>query len=157
MRTLTIVCLFALLTPFWTGCASTTRAMGLCAATTQHVRLPDQTKPNEDDSKARIYVVRPYNYVGCAVTFRILENRNYIGEIGSGGYLCWETNPGKATLTLDATSAIGGNTWNTDLILRTGTVYYLQAKMGFTDLTLKVLDPEEGKRLLKMCLPPEKK
>jgi hypothetical protein len=157
MRTLVSVCfLLLVLALSLVGCASFTKSVGLCSSTTQRIPLADQTKRIEDESKARVYVLRPYNYVGCAVGYRILENRNYIGELGAGGYLCWETTPGNITLTSDTTANLGGTKWNMDLKLEPGVVYYLQAHI-VAEKFLEALDPAVGERLLKKCQPPQKR
>ena len=157
MRTLAGVCfLLPLLALSLVGCASVTKSVGLCSRTTQRIPLADQTKRIEDELKARVYVVRPYNYVGCAVGYRILEDRKYIGELGAGGYLCWETTPGNITLTSDTRGNLGGAMWNMDLKLEPGVVYYLQAHI-VAEKVLEVLDPTVGERLLKKCQPPQKK
>jgi hypothetical protein len=158
-------CSFALL--LLTGCIS--------SQTLQYPPFPDQSKRIEDPSKARVYLMRPGNYLGdqplvfygddWAATGPVFDPTLYsghydtahlrrIGEIGGGGYICWETVPHPLILHKQEE-----NTNSVFMLsLAAGSVYYLKATANMTWTrpisTIEVVPEEEGIKLLKECKPP---
>jgi hypothetical protein len=98
-----------------------------CASTVQYVKFPDQSKIIEDTTKARIYVLRPVS-AGSAISMEVKDNNVAIGKTGPNGYLCWEREAGKITITGKAE-----NTSMLELEVVPNTVYYVQqqVKPGF--------------------------
>ena len=77
-----------------------------------------------------------------------------IGQVGSGGYLCWEESPHQ--LTLQKTRGKTNSVFNLDLTA--GNVYYLRASIpGWLTPrpTLESITEEQGQMLLKNCQPPD--
>ena len=124
-----------------------------CASTHQFVALPDQTKSIDNHEKARIYVMRPES-IGCAVSMEVKDNEQVIGKTGGHGFLCWERQPGKVTI-----SGSAENTSTVDLEVAKGLSYYIwqEVKMGILMARnkLQILDEPKGKEMLGKCKPPE--
>jgi hypothetical protein len=122
-----------------------------CASTKQHVKMPNLTVPIEDAAKARIYVIRPAT-MGGAVSMSVRDGERAIGDTGPSSFLCWEREPGMATIVSKAE-----NEAKVDLTVESGKTYYLlqSVKMGMmmARCSLEVIDETRGKQLLKGCKP----
>lgn len=122
-----------------------------CASSVQYVKMPDQTKTNEDPTKGRIYVLRPSSF-GGAVGMNVADGTTPIGNTGPGGYLCWEREPGDVIV-----SSNGENTSQVSLPVRPSSVHYIlqNIRMGIwmarTDL--EVIDEAKAQKELKHCKP----
>ena len=140
-----------------TGCASQHR---------QLVYFPDQQKTLDNHEKGRIYVIRkPWsiNWASHVALVQIRDNDQEIGSIaGHRGYLCWERDPGLATLT----TISGFQEARIEQQVEQGKVYYilqglrpastcLGIPLGQTMVvSLQAVDEETGKKELKNCIPP---
>lgn len=135
-----------------------------CASTRQHVPLPSQSRTVENPAKCRIYVFRPEAMLGGIAKMKIMDGGMVIGDLGMRSYLCWERDPGPATVFMDFyTSDDMIVNMREDLDAQRGVVYYLQAGLltmnPYSSDTNKLdrlfrLSDEEGKRLLQTCKPP---
>jgi hypothetical protein len=150
-----------------TGCIS--------SPTLQYPPFPNQAKRIDDPSKARVYVMRPGSYLGeqplifygedWAATGPVFDPTLYsghydkarlrrIGEIGGGGYICWETPP--HPFRIEKTEGETNSVFTLNLLA--GNVYYLKATANMTwtraTSSIEVVPEEEGIRLLKQCKPP---
>lgn len=157
-------------TAFWLpGFCAAALWLTRCTSTFQYAPFPDQTKRVEDPTKARIYVIRPgkiwgaayealYYGLGPASIGPEIDKRSRLdGELGPGGYLCWEIPPRAIEI-----QHIAGKTNNiTYLNLVAGNVYYLRVSIRPSWLTSRaelvqtIISEEEGRSLLKDCQPPE--
>ena len=91
-------------------------------ATIQYVPLPDQSQRIENAEQSRIYLVRKRSDQGEFWRENIEDNGQRVGAIREMGYLCWEREPGRTTIT---PSLLGGSGGSVDLYVRKGEVYYL--------------------------------
>jgi len=124
-----------------------------CASTTQYVQLPDQSKPIEDPSKARIYVVRPTSF-GAAVSMDVRDGDKIIGKTGANGYLCWEREAGQTEVVGKAE-----NTSSLPVTAQEGMVYYIEQRVELGVMRarnrLTLLSEDEGKKKVGKCKPPK--
>lgn len=124
-----------------------------CASTQQVARFPSQNVKVSSPNMARIYVVRP-SMVGGAVSFGVKDNGREIGKTGPKGYLCWERQPGKATV-----SGKAENTSELTFDAEKGQVYYIKQSPGMGILMarnyLTFLDDFAGRDLVFKCNPPK--
>lgn len=135
-----------------------------CATTRQFVPLPDQTRAVENPTQCRIYVFRPEAMLGGIAKMKIMDGERVIGDLGMRSFLCWERDPGPATVFMDFyTSDDMIINMREDLDARRGAVYYLQAGLltmnPYSNDTNQLdrlyrLSEEDGKRLLQTCKPP---
>lgn len=148
------------------GCKS---VPGIRAKTIQYPPLPDQTKRVEDPTKARIYLMSRDRFFGCAASIMFYGSNpsapepavssrgrmRLVGEVGPGGYICWEESP--HLLTLQKVQGDTNSLFTLDL--QASNVYYLRASMKFGLVSAKSviepLDEKHGRVLLKKCRPPE--
>ncbi|MFH1369520.1 MAG: DUF2846 domain-containing protein [Elusimicrobiota bacterium] len=123
------------------------------AITRQYVAFPDESKEVENMGKARIYVVRS-DSLGGLYSMSVRNDGILIGKTGPKGYLSWEREPGKTTITGQAE-----NTSALELDVQKGMAYYVwqEVKMGMIKARNKLQEvtKERGKELLKMCNPPQ--
>jgi hypothetical protein len=146
-----------------------------CAQTIQYPHFPDQAKKVEDPAKARIYLMRPgkmlfggdplifygndWEATGPVFDPTIFGNYStahsrQLGELGPGGYICWETPPHPLRM-----EGVEGHTNSIFTIhLEAGNVYYLRAssRPGLTRLksAVELVPEKQGLALLKGCKPP---
>jgi hypothetical protein len=138
-----------------------------CAATIQYPPLPDQAKKVEDPTKSRVYVMRSRSFFGWEVPYRYYsaspeatgprsgESMHMVGEVGPGGYLCWETTP----ITMRIETIEDDTNSIVTLDLKPGNVYYLRSslKLGWerSRTVIQILDDQAGEAMLKQCKPPD--
>ena len=67
---------------------------GCSTSSRQFVAYPDQEKVVEDAGKARIYIFRKEDSYRGQYPVLVVEGEKEIGELGTGGWLCWERAPG---------------------------------------------------------------
>ena len=124
-----------------------------CAGTRQFVALPDQAQRIQDNSKGRIYVMRPSG-VGTAVSMHVSDSGKAIGSTGAHGFLCWEREPGETIITSTAEGAS-----KAPLSVQAGSVYYIfqHVRMGIfmARSELEVVDEQKGQKTLKKCHAPK--
>jgi hypothetical protein len=133
----TLACALPLLV-FLTGCA-----------THQFVRLPDLSSTLKDQGKCRIYVVKSYGHFGGCTVY---DGKTCVGEIGFGGYLCWERGAGKAVVSSHMPGAF---TWEdgtpVTFFAATGQTYYIVWDRG----RLLPASEADGQQYLRQYLPPK--
>jgi hypothetical protein len=132
-----------------------------CGGTTQQViRYPDQTRIVEEQSKGRIYVIGSPTVMNLAsnfVTVTIVADQEWVGDIVGRSYLCWEREPGIATIN---TRRIASDPLR--LSIESGKVYYIAAYIrpvfGSDNLRVRLeqLEEKEGKEQLLKSAAPEK-
>jgi len=124
-----------------------------CASTKQFVHFPDQSKPIENPQKARIYVARPTS-LGGAISMKVSDENQMIGQTGPKGYLCWERTPGQTTIKGKAE-----NTSELTLNTEQGKSYYIQQHVRIGIIMarnkLELLSAAEGKQKVSKCKPPK--
>jgi len=124
-----------------------------CASNQQFVRFPDQTKTIEDPSKGRIYVLRPTVVGSAAFSMEVDDAGKIVGNIGPGGFLCWERDPGDTVI-----SSRSENTSVINLNVEAGKANYIFEHMRLGWATprteLEIVSQDEGKKVLKECHPP---
>lgn len=113
-------------------------------STIQYVRLPDQSKRIENAEQSRIYLVSAWN---DPYRVWIEDNGRRVGAAGKMGYLCWEREPGRTTITPFQFGAGGP----VHLYARKGEVYYLVVTRGIWAFTLS---ESAGQACLKGRKPP---
>ena len=129
--------------------ASVSGCFKLSTKTYQYVPFPTQENPE----MARIYVLRPQLFGGL-VAIEISDNDKIIGSTIKHGYLCWEREPGHATIK----SKVANNS-SLELEAEKGNSYYILEKILFSDMIgrprdeLILIDEERGKELLSKCNP----
>ena len=152
-------CTFCLLTLiFLTACASQHQ---------QVARFPNQNVAVEDMEKGRIYVMRHpwlWNIASHMALAGVYDGDEQIGTIaGHRGFLSWEREPGKTTISSGGYPKRGVN-----LTVEKGKVYYIlqhvQPDWGTVNLaspasgelavTREVVDEETGRKELSRCKPP---
>jgi len=140
-RLLTLVFLTALL------------ALASCASTNQLVPFPDQSVEVENPELGRIYVMRPSS-LGGAISMAVEDDQRLIGHTGPDSYLCWEREPGTATITGRAENVA---TLSIDVTAGSVTYVHQGMRMGMWKArnVLKLLDEEKGKKELAGCDPPD--
>ena len=83
------------------------------------------------------------------VAIEITDNDKRIGSTIKHGYLCWEREPGHATIK----SKVANNS-SLELEAEKGNSYYIQEKILFSDMIgrprdeLILIDEERGKRII---------
>jgi hypothetical protein len=71
-------------------------AIGACTSpSVQRVPMPDQSVEIADESKSRVYLVRPGQAYGKAHAVVVFDGQAEIGKVGTGSYLCWERPAGR--------------------------------------------------------------
>ena len=134
-----------------------------CASTIQYSPWPDQTRRVEDPTKARIYMMRPKQWWGSDVVLRfetsstnVVSGREMIGEVGPGGFLCWERSPGPYDVW--RISPVSRKPERVQFDLVAGNVYYFRINVSAAGMyarpTLRILEEQEGQALLKRSKPP---
>lgn len=114
---------------------------------------------------ARIYLMR--NLSGRGTAFQIVRNKQHVGELGGGSYLCFDIKAGKrhvfgACLIYDGHEDFEDEDEDDDNVLfitpEAGAVYYVRAEYyeGFITphLEFKIMDDEEGEEMLAEIEPP---
>jgi hypothetical protein len=122
-----------------------------CGTTSQTVRFPDQTKLVEEQGKGRIYVIgKPFFMNIASHSFPISVNADYklVGYILGHSYLCWEREPGIATIFSDM---------RIDLNIESGKVYYVLAHIGPAWETVNFLVPGSGEIVVRLEVVNEEK
>ncbi|MBI9020161.1 MAG: DUF2846 domain-containing protein [Verrucomicrobia bacterium] len=142
MKNLSRLLITALLLALATGCASTK----------QFVPMPNQNKQVDAD-KVRIYVVRPTT-IGAAVSMKVVDSGQFIGQTGPKSYLCWDRDPGMTVISSKAE-----NKAKVSLEAEAGKVYYIQqhVRMGllYARNKLTFLNDAEGRKIVSKCSPPK--
>ncbi len=122
-----------------------------CVTASQSVPLPDLNASIDDESKARIYVLRPSS-MGSAVPFNVFENDIKMGVLGPDSFLCWEREPGLIEISVKSE-----NLSKVSLDVEAGNVYYIKAnvQMGVLKARVKLetLDENTGSELVGKCKP----
>jgi hypothetical protein len=123
-----------------------------CASSLQSAHFPDQAKIVEDPGKGRIYVIRP-GLTGIGITTDVRDDGKLIGSTGPHGFLCWEREPGDATITCTAE-----NVSEVQVAVQAGKVNYIVEQLDFgwitTSSRLEVVSEDAAGIALKKCKPP---
>lgn len=130
-------------------------------STKQFVPLPDQTQRIDDPGKARIYVLRVSNLEPLDVG-KVSDGDMPIGSLGADAYLCWEREPGEATLRSRwfgrrLSMASKESVYELRLSVAAGNVYYVMQQWRIREDTptrLAVLNEDYGRKKLAECKPP---
>jgi hypothetical protein len=109
----------------------------------------DLLKPSGNSQKVRICVFSPYPTGDDFFYFRILDNDDAVGLTRARTYLCWEREPGPATISVSddrhyamELKTVGGHT------------YFLEQTAGaFSGLKLRLIDDKRVAELLAKCVP----
>ena len=128
-----------------------------CATTKQVVPLPDQSRVTADPNKSRIYVLRHTGKIGGAQPATVWDGPEKIGSTGPNGYLCWERDPGDATIRVLWPAAPIPGTF--PIKCEKGQTYFIKhgLKMGFwvSRSVLELMPQNEGQELLGKCTRPK--
>jgi hypothetical protein len=133
-----------------------------CAADSyQRAPMPPQDVEISSPTVARIYVLRMPQHLGTLRTVAVRDNDMEIGRIARSDYLCWERAPGRSLVTLTYEGKEidgGGNQGLIDLQCEAGEVCYyaLTIDEAWRKPVVRLLDKEEGKRLVKDMTPAPK-
>ncbi len=117
-----------------------------CAKTMQAHKMPENTSKET----AQIYIFRP-SVTGFPFDVKIYENRSIAGQVGSRGYLAWETPVGEITLEGKAGVTSDRSVVFTKIEAQAGKVYYFKLipKLGIKSYyTLKEISETEATKLL---------
>jgi hypothetical protein len=120
--------------------------------TCQYVPFPDQSKEIENPDMVRIYIGRPTSLEHDR-PIKIMDGDTYIGDIGPYGYLCWEREPGQATITLINDK---GDRFIEELRTEKGKVYYFQQYLWpIANTRIRIRTKTESLEYMGECSPPE--
>ena len=123
-----------------------------CAKTAQAFTIPEE---EVQSTSTRIYVIRPYSYVGSAVAAPVYQNNSIVGRIGTKGYLSWDTQPGDILLQSGAEFI--------KIIAQPGKTYYFKLQPNLasfkkaTLFKLRNIPIQEATELIKKLDPPKVK
>lgn len=124
-----------------------------CASAKQYFALPDQSQFVEDETKARIYVVRP-SMMASAIGFSVTDNDVAIGRTGGNSYLCWEREPGTVKLKSKAE-----NESSVQFIAEANKRYYIKQSPRIGIMMARVhieeIESQEGEKWVKKCKLPK--
>ena len=137
----------------------------LAACTTTSVQefaQPDTSVPLQNPSRSRIYVMRAEQVLGSALPARIYEDRDLVGHIMEGSYVCWDGRPGRRLLSavLERRPIDGGDIEGLmDLVTEGGGTYFVKVAFRNSDRKpeLSLMGAEEGRALLARRKPADPK
>jgi hypothetical protein len=112
-----------------------------CASTVKFTPVDFCSQP-VNPAMARIVMSRTLSMYGGAIATRIFDSGQPIGEIGSGGRLCWDRFPGKAVISKVAMDFPGEFDMPKSLRVETraNTTYYV--KSSFTGQWKLTTEPD---------------
>jgi len=112
----------------------------------------DLLKPGGNSQKARICVFSPYPTGDDFFYFRILDNDDAVGLTRARTFLCWEREPGPATISVS-----DDRHYAMELKTVGGRTYFLEQTAGaFSGLKLRLIDDKRAAELLAKCVPAQR-
>jgi hypothetical protein len=130
---------------------ASTLASCISYGTYQTVPLPDLSVTLEEESHARVYVIRADQLLWQSDPLLVYSGDELIGSLSPGSYLCWERGPGRllGRLVLDAPSRGGDVERLYDVHLEAGDVRWMQVSMDLDgqNILSEILDPAAGAAL----------
>jgi hypothetical protein len=123
-----------------------------CASTKQYSAFTHNS--SIDNSKGRIYVVRPKGMTGAAVKTKVYCNETLIGTTGNGSYLCFDMLEGTYHIgttqhtRLYSGAAIGSAGEEDVFVIKVtpGKTYYVKQYPRFGGFSFELMSSQEGKK-----------
>ena len=99
---------------------------------------------------AKICVLRKFSFFGAANGADVKEGNDLIASVGPGGYIFWETEPGKIRVKVQPAGVSMVRIGNyIDINAQAGKTYFIYAEDAFGVFNLRLLSSKEGNELLK--------
>ncbi len=126
-----------------------------CASTKQYQSFTHNS--SLDNSKGRIYVIRPSGMTGAAVKTSIYCDDVLIGNTGNNSYLCWDMPEGTYRIgTTQHTRLYGdaaiGSAGEEDVFVvkvSAGKTYYIRQYPRFGGFSFKSMNTKDGEKAVK--------
>ena len=124
-----------------------------CASTKQFYGYTHNS--SLDNSKGRIYVMRPSSMVGAAVKTSVFCDDVLIGNTGNDSYLCWDMPEGTyriaTTQHKHQTTALGTAGDEEVFVVKVtpGKTYYIRQYPRFGGFSFELMSPADGVKSLK--------
>ena len=108
-----------------------------------------------DNSKGRIYVMRPSSMVGSAVKTSIFCDGVLIGNTGNGSYLCWDMPSGMCRIATTQhkhqTTALGTAGEEEVFVVKVtpGKTYYIRQYPRYGGFSFELMSVADGEKAIK--------
>jgi hypothetical protein len=153
MKKIAILLLFTGMIFGASGCSFMNATVFDDSITQQYVAYPDQSEDVANPEMARIYLCRPTS-VCKGISFKVMDDKTHIGDIGRRGFLCWERKPGTVTVKSTAIDVKGDIGYVSFPVFK-GKVYYIQQYIWpIANNKLRQRGIEDGLNLINECTPP---